>query len=275
MFLECPGRPLGLPGRGGSISSGERPFPDSARLLVATDGVLELGPEAQQRQKREEVRLAFEQSEGIDALVRRLGLADGASLRDDVAILYVGGSARGDRKPLRREHQERKGAMADGRVTYAQQQGWHVLHYMGKVDYTLAPAIDRFVDGLFGDGSVRPFVFDLSEARMLDSTNLGLIARAADRVQAAGGPAQRHRLYLVRHRGRAGQHGIPGHLRHRRRAPRQRAGRGPRGAGHRRVVVAGRAVAHHAGGPPHAGVPEREGSRAVQGRRVDAGSRNS
>jgi anti-anti-sigma factor len=78
--------------------------------------------------------------------------------------------------------------MADGRVTYAQQQGWHVLHYLGKVDYTLAPAIDRFVDGLFGDGSVRPFVFDLSEARMLDSTNLGLIARAADRVQAAGGP---------------------------------------------------------------------------------------
>lgn len=78
--------------------------------------------------------------------------------------------------------------MADGQVTYSQQQGWHVLHYFGRVDYTLAPAIDRFVDGLFGDGSVRPFIFDLSAARMLDSTNLGLIARAADRVQGAGGP---------------------------------------------------------------------------------------
>ena len=77
--------------------------------------------------------------------------------------------------------------MADGRVTYTQQQGWHVLHYGGRVDYTLAPAIDRFVDGLCSDGRVRPFVFDLSEARLLDSTNLGLIARAADRVQAAGG----------------------------------------------------------------------------------------
>jgi sigma-B regulation protein RsbU (phosphoserine phosphatase) len=98
-FLECPGRPLGLPGRGGSISSGERPFPDSARLLVTTDGVLELGPEGPQRQKREDVRLAFEQSEGIDALARRLGLADGASLRDDVAILYVGGSAPGSEAP--------------------------------------------------------------------------------------------------------------------------------------------------------------------------------
>ena len=77
--------------------------------------------------------------------------------------------------------------MADGRVTYSQMQGWHVLHYEGRVDYTLAPPIDRFVDGLFRDGSVRPFVFDLSDARLLDSTNLGLIARAADRVQVGGG----------------------------------------------------------------------------------------
>ena len=77
--------------------------------------------------------------------------------------------------------------MADGRVTYSQQQGWHVFHYAGRVDYTLAPPIDRFVEGLFSDGSVRPFVFDLSEARLLDSTNLGLIARAADRAQSGGG----------------------------------------------------------------------------------------
>ena len=62
-----------------------------------------------------------------------------------------------------------------------------MLRYFGRVDYTLAPAIDRFVDGLFGDGSVRPFVFDLSEARLLDSTNLGLIARVADRVQRPAG----------------------------------------------------------------------------------------
>ncbi len=143
VFLECPGRPLGLPGRGGSISAGELDFPDSARLLVATDGVLELGAEAPQRQKREEVRLAFEQSEGIDALVRRLGLVDGASLRDDVAILYVGASE----APQSGTGGKVVWMMADGRVTYSQQQGWHVLHYSGKVDYTLAPAIDRFVDG--------------------------------------------------------------------------------------------------------------------------------
>ena len=93
--LECPGRPLGLPGKGGAISAGEHAFPDSARLLVATDGVLELGPEGAQRAKREEVRLAFEQSEGIEALVKRLGLGDGNSLRDDVALLYLGGPSGG------------------------------------------------------------------------------------------------------------------------------------------------------------------------------------
>jgi anti-anti-sigma factor len=77
--------------------------------------------------------------------------------------------------------------MAEGRVTYAQEDRWHVLRYVGRVDYTLAPAIDRFVQGLFADGGVRPFLFDLREARVLDSTNLGLLARIADRVRAADG----------------------------------------------------------------------------------------
>jgi anti-anti-sigma factor len=77
--------------------------------------------------------------------------------------------------------------MPNGRVTYEQRDGWHVLRYFGRVDYTMAPAIDRFVDSALHDGLVRPFVFDLSAAHLLDSTNLGLIARVADRVQQGGG----------------------------------------------------------------------------------------
>jgi anti-anti-sigma factor len=76
--------------------------------------------------------------------------------------------------------------MADGRVTYSELNGCHVLHYWGRVDYTLAPAIDRFVDNLLHDHEARPFVFDMTEATLLDSTNLGLVARIADRVQTAG-----------------------------------------------------------------------------------------
>jgi anti-anti-sigma factor len=79
--------------------------------------------------------------------------------------------------------------MAEGRVTYAQEDRWHVLRYVGRVDYTVAPAIDRFVQTLFQDGRVRPFLFDLREARLIDSTNLGLLARIAERVRRGEGGA--------------------------------------------------------------------------------------
>jgi anti-anti-sigma factor len=77
--------------------------------------------------------------------------------------------------------------MSEGRVTYAQEDGWHVLRYFGRVDYTLAPTLDRFVQRMFEDGGVRPFVFDLRQARMMDSTNLGLLARIAERVRLGDG----------------------------------------------------------------------------------------
>jgi anti-anti-sigma factor len=77
--------------------------------------------------------------------------------------------------------------MSDGRVTYADEGGWNVLRYFGRVDYTMAPAIERFVEGL-GHEVVRPFLFDLSGARLLDSTNLGLMARVVERSRNDGAP---------------------------------------------------------------------------------------
>ena len=78
--------------------------------------------------------------------------------------------------------------MPDGRVTYAAEAGWHVLRYFGRVDSTIAPAIERFIDGLPHGPTdvVRPFLFDLCGARLLDSTNLGLIARVVERSRAQG-----------------------------------------------------------------------------------------
>jgi anti-anti-sigma regulatory factor len=49
----------------------------------------------------------------------------------------------------------------------------------------MAPAIERFIDGL-GHDVVHPFLFDLSGARLLDSTNLGLMARVVERSRADG-----------------------------------------------------------------------------------------
>jgi anti-anti-sigma factor len=49
-----------------------------------------------------------------------------------------------------------------------------------------APAIKRFTDDLVGQ-NLCGLVFDLSEAENLDSTNLGLLARVADRARSRCG----------------------------------------------------------------------------------------
>ena len=77
--------------------------------------------------------------------------------------------------------------MPNGHVTHAEKEGFHVLRYFGRVDYMLATSINRFADRLIEKGHVDGLIFDLTEAENLDSTNLGLLARIAERVQKAGG----------------------------------------------------------------------------------------
>jgi serine phosphatase RsbU (regulator of sigma subunit) len=91
--LESAGRPLGLPGRVG-FGVGERHFPPTARLLATTDGVLEVGPEERSnREKRDALVSLFQRSGDLDAIIGGLGLVEGVSLRDDVALLYLRGEA--------------------------------------------------------------------------------------------------------------------------------------------------------------------------------------
>ena len=77
--------------------------------------------------------------------------------------------------------------MPNGHVTHAQKEGFHVLRYFGRVDYMLATSINRFADRIIEKGGVGGLIFDLTEAENLDSTNLGLLARIAERVKNAGG----------------------------------------------------------------------------------------
>jgi anti-anti-sigma factor len=77
--------------------------------------------------------------------------------------------------------------MPSGHVTHAHKQGFHVLRYFGRVDYMLATSINRFADQLLEKGGIGGLIFDLTEAENLDSTNLGLLARLAERVRTAGG----------------------------------------------------------------------------------------
>ena len=74
-----------------------------------------------------------------------------------------------------------------GRVTYARADGVHILRYHGRVTYVLAPAIKRFADGLLERAGSDGWIFDLSRAESLDSTNLGVVARIAELARTTGG----------------------------------------------------------------------------------------
>lgn len=76
--------------------------------------------------------------------------------------------------------------MPDGQILHACCDGIHVLRLIGEVRYPLAPAFDAFIKRLFEGPAPAGVVIDLTETQALDSTNLGLLARIAMRLQAAG-----------------------------------------------------------------------------------------
>ncbi len=76
--------------------------------------------------------------------------------------------------------------MPDGRVLYAHQGPVHVLRYVGEIKYPLTPSIDRFVNMLFDKEDIDDLVVDLSETDSIDSTNLGELARIAQRLREKG-----------------------------------------------------------------------------------------
>ncbi len=73
--------------------------------------------------------------------------------------------------------------MDEGKVFHASDGRVHVLRFVGEIRYPLAPSVERFIDGLFAEGAPIDFVMDLTEAKVIDSTNLGLLARVAQRMQ--------------------------------------------------------------------------------------------
>lgn len=74
-----------------------------------------------------------------------------------------------------------------GRVLHASRGGIHVLRFIGDIRYPLSPSLERFLDQLFAEAQPAGFVIDLTETSSIDSTNLGLIARIANRMRTNGG----------------------------------------------------------------------------------------
>ena len=73
--------------------------------------------------------------------------------------------------------------MDNGNVLHACHNDVHVLRFIGDIRYTLSPSIDRFLEEIFSGSQPASFVIDLTEADSIDSTNLGLLARLAIRMQ--------------------------------------------------------------------------------------------
>ena len=74
--------------------------------------------------------------------------------------------------------------MDNGNVLHASHNDVHVLRFIGDIRYTLSPSIERFLEGIFAGPEPAGFVIDLTETDSIDSTNLGLLARIATRMQA-------------------------------------------------------------------------------------------
>jgi len=86
--LESAGRPLNLPGRA-AFGGGEARLNPGGRLLLASDGVLELPPKRTHRERREQLGRQLSRAHDMEELVASLGLNESASLSDDIALLLI------------------------------------------------------------------------------------------------------------------------------------------------------------------------------------------
>jgi phosphoserine phosphatase RsbU/P len=86
--LESSGRPLNLPGRAG-FGAGEARLGPGGRLLLASDGVLELTPKRTHAQRRQELSQLLADTRGMAGLTTALGLTERTALSDDVALLLL------------------------------------------------------------------------------------------------------------------------------------------------------------------------------------------
>lgn len=66
-----------------------------------------------------------------------------------------------------------------GKILFAEQDGVHVLKFIGDVRLTLGPTISTFLEKLEFCDHFQSMIIDLSETETIDSTALGLIAKIA------------------------------------------------------------------------------------------------
>lgn len=73
--------------------------------------------------------------------------------------------------------------MENGAVYYARHEDAYVIKLTGEVRYQLGCSFDEFLKRLFAKADFSDIVIDLTEARMIDSTCLGLLAKIANYIR--------------------------------------------------------------------------------------------
>lgn len=74
----------------------------------------------------------------------------------------------------------------DGSVFYARQGDTWVLRFQGDIRYTMAHAVDVFIDDLLKRGNPVRICADLNATTSIDSTGIGLLAKLSNGMRAAG-----------------------------------------------------------------------------------------
>lgn len=67
--------------------------------------------------------------------------------------------------------------MTSVKVLVAEQDGVHVIKFVGDVRVTVGHAIDTFLHAMLTDDNFRSVIIDLTETVRIDSTSLGLLAK--------------------------------------------------------------------------------------------------
>jgi anti-anti-sigma factor len=70
-----------------------------------------------------------------------------------------------------------------GRILHTTVEATHVLKLTGEVKVSQSPALSRFIENLAEFDILKSFVIDLTEARSIDSTALGFLAKIAIHTQ--------------------------------------------------------------------------------------------
>jgi serine phosphatase RsbU (regulator of sigma subunit) len=86
--LESSGCPLNLPG-GAPLAQGEASLGPGGRLLLVSDGVLELHGADTHRAKRAELADITRHAHDLDTVLSRLGLDESTAFSDDIALLFI------------------------------------------------------------------------------------------------------------------------------------------------------------------------------------------